>query len=71
MYQPYALVVEISKTVDRGHLVKVMFDEVLSEGDAEGFAGELVGIVEEMVLGSSWADGKWGMGWGFNRWRPE
>lgn len=49
MFQPYALVVEISKTLS-GHLVKVMYDEgVYGKEDAQGIAGEVVGIVEEMM----------------------
>ncbi len=49
MYQPYALVVEISRTLS-GHLVKVMYDEgVYGKEDAEGIAEEIVEIVEEMT----------------------
>lgn len=49
MYQPYALVVEVSRTVS-GHLVKIMFDEVVYEKcDAERIGDEIVGIVEKLV----------------------
>lgn len=49
MFQPYALVVEISRTVE-GHLVKVMYDEGCYSGEqARDIAREVVGIVERMV----------------------
>ena len=49
MYQPYALVVEISRTV-RGYLVKIMYDEsVFVKGDAEKIATEQVEMVGKMV----------------------
>lgn len=49
MYQPYALVVEISKTVD-GYQVKVMYDEgVFLKADAERIAMEQIEMMEKMV----------------------
>lgn len=49
MYQPYAAVVEVSRTVS-GHLVKIVFDEVVYEkSDAERIGEEIVGIVERLV----------------------
>ena len=49
MYQPYALVVEVSKTV-KGHKIKVMYDETLfSKIDAEGCAAEILKLVDEIV----------------------
>ena len=51
MYQPYALVVEISKTLS-GHLLKVMYDdEVFSKADAENIATEYNEMMEKMVAG--------------------
>ncbi|KAK0515361.1 hypothetical protein JMJ35_002740 [Cladonia borealis] len=53
MYQPYALVVEISKSL-HGHLIKVMYDEnCYMKAEAENIATEQVKIVERMIeLGS-------------------
>lgn len=49
MYQPYALVMEVSRMLS-GHLVKVMFDEgVYGRERAQGVAREVVGVVEAMV----------------------
>lgn len=49
MYQPYALVVEISKTMG-GYLVKIMYDEsVFVKADAERIAREQVEMMEEIV----------------------
>lgn len=49
MYQPYALVVEISKTVG-GYLVKIMYDEsVFVKVDAERIATEQIEMMEKMV----------------------
>ena len=49
MYQPYALVVEASRTVN-GHLVKVQYDdEVFTQDDAKRIAAEVQGILEQMV----------------------
>lgn len=49
MFQPYALVVEVSKTVE-GHMVKVMYDEGCYSGEgARHVAREMVEIVERMV----------------------
>ena len=50
MYQPYALVVEISKTL-RGHLVKIMYDEsVFVKAAAERIAEEQIEMMEKMVM---------------------
>jgi amino acid adenylation domain-containing protein len=49
MYQPYALVMEISKTM-RGYLMKVMFDEsAMSETDAASIGCEMERIVQQIV----------------------
>lgn len=49
MYQPYGLVIEVSKVL-KGHKVKVMYDETLfSKKDAKDFAAEIVGLVDEIV----------------------
>lgn len=49
MYQPYGLVMEVSRTVS-GHLIKVMFDEgTYGREGAQGVAREVVGVVEAMV----------------------
>ena len=49
MYQPYALVVEVSKAVS-GHLVKVMYDQyVFSKLQAEEIAAKQIKIVEDMI----------------------
>ncbi|KAL8961181.1 MAG: hypothetical protein Q9183_005347, partial [Haloplaca sp. 2 TL-2023] len=58
MYQPYALVVEVSRTVE-GHLLKVMYDEgYYSATGAQAVGQEVVGIVEKMVerIGGEGAD---------------
>lgn len=48
-YRPYALVVEISRTIS-GHLVKIMYDEnVFTKPDTERIAVEQVEQVEEMM----------------------
>ena len=50
MYQPYALVVEISKTL-RGYLVKIMYDEsVFDKTAAEKIAEEQIEMMEKMVM---------------------
>ena len=49
MYQPYALVVEISKTV-RGYLVKIMYDEsTFVKANAENIATEQIEMIGKMV----------------------
>ena len=48
MYQPYALVVEISKTLS-GYKLKIMYDEVTyTKADAQKIGAEHVEIVEKM-----------------------
>ncbi|KAF4946324.1 hypothetical protein FGADI_11275 [Fusarium gaditjirri] len=46
MYQPYALVVEVSKSFGDTSILKVMYDEkVFDHGMAEAFASEITGLV--------------------------
>ena len=61
MYQPYALVVEISRTLS-GHLVKVMYDEgYYGEEEARVVAADVVAVVEAMVAAVEGADGDVGV----------
>ncbi|KAH7182098.1 hypothetical protein DER46DRAFT_670449, partial [Fusarium sp. MPI-SDFR-AT-0072] len=50
MYQPYALVVEVSKSFGDSSILKVMYDEkVFDHGMAEAFASEITGLVSAMM----------------------
>ncbi|KAF4497413.1 non-ribosomal peptide synthetase [Fusarium agapanthi] len=50
MYQPYALVVEVSKSFGDTSILKVMYDEkVFDHGLAEQFASEINGLVSAMM----------------------
>ncbi|CVL02586.1 non-ribosomal peptide synthetase [Fusarium mangiferae] len=50
MYQPYALVVEVSKSFGDASILKVMYDEkVFDHGMAEAFASEITGLVSTMM----------------------
>ncbi|KAF5254009.1 hypothetical protein FANTH_1191 [Fusarium anthophilum] len=50
MYQPYALVVEVSKSFGDTAILKVMYDEkVFDHGLAEQFASEITGLVSAMM----------------------
>ncbi|EXK83823.1 hypothetical protein FOQG_11982 [Fusarium oxysporum f. sp. raphani 54005] len=50
MYQPYALVVEVSKSFGDTSILKVMYDEkVFDHGMAEAFASEITGLVSAMM----------------------
>ncbi|KAF5704517.1 non-ribosomal peptide synthetase [Fusarium globosum] len=52
MYQPYALVVEVSKSFGDSSILKVMYDEkVFDHGMAEGFASEITELVSAMMKG--------------------
>ncbi|KAF5720060.1 non-ribosomal peptide synthetase [Fusarium mundagurra] len=50
MYQPYALVVEVSKSFGDSSILKVMYDEkVFDHAMAEAFASEITGLVSVMM----------------------
>ncbi|KAF5592231.1 non-ribosomal peptide synthetase [Fusarium pseudoanthophilum] len=50
MYQPYALVVEVSKSFGDSSILKVMYDEnVFDHGMAEVFASEITGLVSAIM----------------------
>ncbi|KAG5807393.1 hypothetical protein H9Q71_008051 [Fusarium xylarioides] len=50
MYQPYALVVEVSKSFGDSSILKVMYDEkVFNHAMAEAFASEITGLVSAMM----------------------
>jgi hypothetical protein len=50
MYQPYALVVEVSKSFGDTSILKVMYDEtVFDYAMAEAFASEITGLVSAMM----------------------
>lgn len=50
MYQPYALVVEVSKAVNNQHKLTIMFDESTYTGaEVEGIAAEICGILDSMM----------------------
>ncbi|KAF5539387.1 non-ribosomal peptide synthetase [Fusarium mexicanum] len=52
MYQPYALVVEVSKSFGDTSILKVMYDEkVFDHGLAEQFASEITGLVSAIMQG--------------------
>ena len=55
MYQPYALVVEVSKALNNGHRLTVMYDEnTFTSADAEGIANEISRLTD--LLASHSAD---------------
>ncbi|RGP81351.1 non-ribosomal peptide synthetase [Fusarium longipes] len=53
MYQPYALVVEVSKAVGDSHALKIMYDEnVFTSNVAATIADDIISYLEKLVNGS-------------------
>ncbi|KXH68761.1 hypothetical protein CSAL01_02036 [Colletotrichum salicis] len=50
MYQPYALVVEVSKSLGDRHILKVMYDDtILDLTVAEKIADDIVALIEVLT----------------------